>query len=284
MVMVGILNLNGIEASNEGDIVAAFVDGEVRGIASPVFDDDVGQNIIFMIIHGDDDGDELTFQVYDITRDEVIDLANRETFGINGIRGTVIQPVVWSERALKTEAVFLSFFVTGQINQEENDQEILIDIPIARDVTNSMPVFSISEGAEIFIADQEQESGVSVVDLSQPVTYAIWSEDKQTINEIRVVPNFVLVSSVGTVIDENINVFPNPTTSSLTYFSKSNYQGEVLINIHDVNGKLILSNSVDKKFNEMTIDFDLSDLGKGIYILNAYYGTGLVNSVQVIKN
>ncbi|MEL6561518.1 MAG: T9SS type A sorting domain-containing protein [Bacteroidota bacterium] len=283
MVMVGVLNLNEVEDSNESDLLAAFVDGELRGVASPVFEEEIGKNLIFMIIYGDVDGQALTFQVYDSQTDQVIDLANREVFIINGIKGTAAQPVVWSERVLQTEAELLSFSVPGQLSLSQGDGGITVTFPDRLDVSNVIPEFVVSEGASVLLSGEVQESGLSTVDLSQPLIYQILSEDQQTINKVIVNPVFVTVATTEEEHNSIGSIYPNPVIDLLNFRLRSELYDEILISISDINGKEVRRDLFERQILQNEPSIDLTSLEAGIYFVSFYHERELVKFSKLIK-
>ena len=87
---------------------------------------------------------------------------------------------------LSSEKSILSYSVKiedesfeGKIDSEK--KEIVIkDIPYDSDISELKPIFTISKEAKISIGGKVQESGVSVVDFSEPVIYTVTAQDKST--------------------------------------------------------------------------------------------------------
>ena len=79
-----ILNDNGDQMGNDGDIFAAFdVDGNVRGIALmlfPPFGPYQGTPVFEMQMRSNTAGDILTFKYYDASNDAVLDIEENYTF------------------------------------------------------------------------------------------------------------------------------------------------------------------------------------------------------------
>ena len=79
----------------------------------------------------------------------------------------------------RSENSILSFTVAGEFapaDIDESVRSITIYLPCdAPDI--AIPSFELSGGAQAFIDDEEQVSGVSSVDLSEPVTYNVVAED-----------------------------------------------------------------------------------------------------------
>lgn len=75
----------------------------------------------------------------------------------------------------------LMFFqnIGGNTVINDNDKTIVITVGSGADVTNMIPVFSLSDGAKAEINGVTQVSGISVVNFSTRQTYLITSESGQ---------------------------------------------------------------------------------------------------------
>ena len=75
--------------------VAAFVNGEVRGSARPIYIEALDAHILFLTIHGED-VEEMTFRYYDTATGEEFDLNDRMNYSNDAIVGTVAEPYIFS--------------------------------------------------------------------------------------------------------------------------------------------------------------------------------------------
>ncbi|MDX1429896.1 MAG: hypothetical protein R3282_06395, partial [Rhodothermales bacterium] len=78
MNVIGALFTNGVRSNRSGDLVGAFVGGELRGVASPSATS--GDNLFFLTVYGSAGDGVVSFMVYDSARDEVVDLAEAAMF------------------------------------------------------------------------------------------------------------------------------------------------------------------------------------------------------------
>ena len=66
MSVIGRLEILGVPVTDEDDLVAAFIDGECRGVAHPAYMERYDSYFVTIDIYGDDDADkEVTFRAYD---------------------------------------------------------------------------------------------------------------------------------------------------------------------------------------------------------------------------
>ena len=75
--------------------VAAFVNGECRGSARPIYIEAMDAHILFLTIHGED-VEEMTFRYYDIATGEEFDLNDRMNYSNDAIVGTIAEPYIFS--------------------------------------------------------------------------------------------------------------------------------------------------------------------------------------------
>ena len=75
--------------------VAAFVDGEVRGSARPIYVEALDAHILFLTIHGDET-EEMTFRYYDIATGEEYELNDRINYSNDAIVGSLKEPYIFN--------------------------------------------------------------------------------------------------------------------------------------------------------------------------------------------
>ena len=75
--------------------VAAFVNGECRGSARPIYIEALDAHILFLTIHGED-VEEMTFRYYDLATGEEFDLNDRMNYSNDAIVGTIAEPYIFS--------------------------------------------------------------------------------------------------------------------------------------------------------------------------------------------
>ena len=70
----------------------------------------------------------------------------------------------------------------------------------------------------------------------------------------------VSTASVGSLNINTFKMYPNPNKEGILYFNTSN---EIKVNIYNVLGKLVISNTIDTNNNSL----DITNLSKGIYLI-----------------
>jgi gliding motility-associated-like protein len=211
MIIVGAINISKTESLDANDKVAAFIDGECRGVAGLSYFAEVDRYLAYLFIYSNGViGEEISFKLYDASADQVFDVPKTEDFESNGSIGNALKPYVFANVPLSSEASITGFSVAeqeGNTTIEGND--IDLQVVFGTDLSQLKPDFSISEGATLRIDEIIQESGVTINDFSQPVVYTIRSEDEQifvdytvTISEAFAKPSDIQMSD--SVMNENL--------------------------------------------------------------------------------
>ena len=90
MTMIAMVDVEG------GDYeVAAFVDGEVRGSARPIYVEALDSYMLFLTIHGEG-VEEMTFKFYDLATGEEYALNDRMNYSDNAIVGSIKEPYMFN--------------------------------------------------------------------------------------------------------------------------------------------------------------------------------------------
>jgi hypothetical protein len=98
MIAVGILEINGEQSSNPGDKVAAFINGECRGV-SPLYEvAGLGQYMANLFIYGEPGDGEVEIRIYDSSADRIYLNQEPFTFSANALTGNFAQPYVFRNK------------------------------------------------------------------------------------------------------------------------------------------------------------------------------------------
>ncbi len=94
MAVTGVVRVAGVELRSSSDRVAAFVGGQIRGVAAPTL---VGSRRVFFLSVAGAPGDAaVTFRAYDALRDRVADVLPDLAFDPDRPAGTAVTPLVWT--------------------------------------------------------------------------------------------------------------------------------------------------------------------------------------------
>jgi len=102
MTVTGIVEVNGSDADTCTNVIAAFVDGECRGVAMPQYIPQLDQYMVFMMIYSNQAENEMVeFKFYDAGEDIELYVENSYPFEADKIVGSVEEPVIFVARALR---------------------------------------------------------------------------------------------------------------------------------------------------------------------------------------
>tara|TARA_R110002049_G_scaffold307628_1_gene508687 strand:+ start:15578 stop:16498 length:921 start_codon:yes stop_codon:yes gene_type:complete len=195
MSFVAFLNIEGITLSSPNDIVAAFVNGECRGVANLTYVANRDRYYAYFNVFSNTNGETLSFKVYDSTNDKVVDIAKTVNFEINALYGDVSQAFSFASPALNNEAELIDFsFKDINISNKSvsgNVMTLFVDNGI--NVSALTVIFELSPGAQLFNADEKLTSDSSVLDFTNSVKVEVVSEDESMRSEWEIKVNYIAV-------------------------------------------------------------------------------------------
>jgi len=188
MTITAFLNVNGTTLSSNQDKVAAFVNGEIRGVANVVYVSSFNKYVAYLSIYSNTNGETINFKLYNSLNQEVVTVLKTETFAIDSNLGGIFQSYSIASPALSNQANVNSFSFLGVTSVSENitTNRVAVVVPSGTDISQLKPVFSISDGARLFIGNTLQVSGVSTQNFTNTVRYQILSEDESKLIEFDV--------------------------------------------------------------------------------------------------
>ena len=193
MTFVAFLNIDGNRLSSENDELAVFVGNDIRGVTNLVYVQSEDAYFAYLTAFANTSNEQLSFKVYDSSNDVVRDLSTTKTFQTNAHQGDLFQAISFADPQLNTEADILDFDFQGvsEISQNTQGQDITFFLGEPIDVTNLTPIYTISDGSDIFIGTIPQATGTTSMDFSNTVTYRVRSEDQSNLTEWTVTVNSV---------------------------------------------------------------------------------------------
>ncbi|MBO5956361.1 MAG: T9SS type A sorting domain-containing protein, partial [Bacteroidales bacterium] len=155
MTMVATLDVN--SANYE---VAAFVNGEVRGSARPIYVESLDAYMFFLTIHGDD-VEEVTFKCYDIDTDTEYALNNVINYSNDAILGSLKNPYTLSRGTVGLEELSSNFNIYP--NPTTTDREINLTTTCDKvEVFNALGV-KVAEYQNVDTLDAFETAGIYVI-------------------------------------------------------------------------------------------------------------------------
>lgn len=171
--------IEGVQVDNENDVLAAFVDGQVRGVANAIYFPPADQYVWMIPIYSNDvEGETITFAYYDSEENEVYEMEETLLFQANLMEGDAFDPFILT--LSESEPVLTFDFVIGwtsfSINVEQEDMS----------VNNLFGDIIFADGDEIITYDAHTiyNDGVWTPDIEIDPTrgYKIWLSQAKTIS------------------------------------------------------------------------------------------------------
>jgi hypothetical protein len=222
MTFTTALNINGAALSSSNDKVAAFIDGEVRGVAGVTYVASLDKYVSYLTVFSNNAfGETINFKIYDSASDLVTTVSRSAVFQLNAQLGGIFQSFSLANPLLNASAEITSFSFNTVAEKSINISENIIDIlvPAGTDLTNLVANFITSSGASVFIDKVQQVPNSIAKNFTNSVTYQVLSEDEATLKEYIVnVAISVIVSDLMVSLTTNANllVTENPIEIRLT--------------------------------------------------------------------
>lgn len=197
MSFLGFVSVDGFRLNNAEDKIAAFVNGECRGVTNLVYEESQDEYYAYLIIFSNTNEETVNFKIYDSTNNLVKNIEKTMVFEINEHYGNLFQAYSFGSPALNTAAEITEFGFKDVSHNDyvlENNQ-ITIYLDNSIDVSALNALFNLSVGAKLFIGTTEQVSGENTLDFTNPVKFQVRSEDQSVLKEWTVVVQ--LASSIN---------------------------------------------------------------------------------------
>ena len=176
MSVTCVLVINGEESADGSDMIAAFVNGECRGVKNPVYIEAIDRWVAFLVIFSNESSDAVSFKIYDASADKVLDALATLDFETDAHLGLATAPYVWSDSPILEETEIVSFTIEGQTAETHiTENKVTVIMPAGTELTALVPEFALSDYANARVNNSVQLSGVSERDFTNPVEYDIYA-------------------------------------------------------------------------------------------------------------
>jgi len=188
MSFVAFLNIDGITLSSKNDKVAAFVGSECRGVANLLYVPSKDRYYAYFNVFSKNNGETLSFKVYDSAKNKVVDIAKTVKFEINQLYGSLSQAFSFANPALSSEAKLINFnFKEVNVsNKNIAGNSMTLYVNNGTNISALTPVFELSSGAKLFNKGVILMSNTNSLDFTNPITFNVLSQDESTLNQWQV--------------------------------------------------------------------------------------------------
>lgn len=191
MSFVAFVNLDGVTLSSMNDKVAAFVNGECRGVTNLTYVASEDGYFAYLTVFSNENNETLNFKIYNATNNAVRDVGKTKRFEINAHYGDLFQAYSIANPTLSNKAEIIDFNFNGvnvnSIRIIENQIYFVVDN--SEDISNLNATFILSSGAKLFIGTTMKLSGINSIDFRTPVDFQVLSEDQSVLKQWQVSVN-----------------------------------------------------------------------------------------------
>ena len=201
------LSVNGEYLTSTNDQVAAFVDGQIRGVANVQYVASKNKYIAFLSVFANATNETLQFKVYDSTQNLVVSIENTIPFEIDANIGGVFQSFSIAEPPLSDAATLTDFDFEdiSSIAKQITTDKVTITVAETTNLSTLTPSFAVSEHATVYVNNVLQESGVTSHDFSNPIIYSVLSQDEATLTEYEVIVSSETATTTVELLSESLS-------------------------------------------------------------------------------
>jgi len=184
MSFEGFINVDGKTLTSSNDKVAAFVNGECRGIASPIYVQTEKKYVVYLTVFSNTDNEIVNFKIYDAANNAVKNVEKTKVFENNKHYGDLFQSYSFASPALKSETEIIDFSLKDlKAAKTIQGSQITLYAGKGTNVTTLNALFELSPGAKLFIGTTNKISGSNSIDFTNPVKFQILSEDQSVVKQ-----------------------------------------------------------------------------------------------------
>ena len=189
MTFVGFLNSDGNGLVNPNDKVAAFVNGECRGVANVIYVASQKRYCAYLTVFSNINNETVSFKIYDSAKNLVKNIDKTIAFKTNEHYGNLFQAYPFASPALKLGVEMLDVSFTGIVknNTVIEGSQITVYLNKGQDVTALNANFGVSPGASVYIGTEKQISGANALNFTNPILFNVLSEDQSIIKQWTIV-------------------------------------------------------------------------------------------------
>lgn len=269
MTMVAFLNVDGNMLTLEQDKIAAFVDDEVRGVASPALVTGVGRHLVYLTMYANKDRETVTFKIYDSARDRIIHIDKTVVFEIDKQYGNAFQAFSLASPPLRngSSLIDLSFVEAEPVSRNIGEDEVTVLLPYATDIRSLAPLFTLSEGARLYYNKALLEPGAAALDFSGDVELQVMSEDESILRTYKVNTLTQQPGAEGSFTCTNVITANNDGANDKWIVQDAFLYDHHTFRILDVNGRVIYESVGYRNDWDGTRDGKPLERGKYFYVV-----------------
>lgn len=180
MSFVAFVTIDGTNLSSTNDQVAAFSNGEIRGVTNLIYVESKNRYYAYLTVFSNANNEAINFKVYNSATDTVVDIEKTINFEIGAHYGDLLQAFSVAKPVLNNETALIRFDFdkVDVVNKATSGNTITLIVEERQSVTALNAVFVLSAGAQLLKQGVKVESGNNALDFSSPITFNLLSEDE----------------------------------------------------------------------------------------------------------
>ncbi len=185
MTIVGFLTMDGVTLSSTNDKVAAFVNGQCRGVTNLIYVASQKGYYAYLTVFSNVNGEIVNFKIYNSVNNAVKDIGVAKTFEIGQNYGNLFQAFSFANPALSSAAEILDFNFKDIVRKgiQFDGSKVMITLDKMQSVVSLNSLFTLSPGASAYIGTAPQLSGSNSINFTNPVVFKVLSQDQSVLKE-----------------------------------------------------------------------------------------------------
>jgi hypothetical protein len=246
MTFVSFLNVDGRTLANPNDKVAAFVNGECRGVTNLIYVASEGRYYAYLTVFANTINEAVDFKIYDAGASVIKSVNKTVLFKISEHQGNVFQAYSFASPVLSLQSEISRFGFSGVTINDiiVEGSQITLYLDRNADIETLKATFELSSGAQLFLGNIKQVSGISSLNYTNPIQFQVMSEDQSIIKQWSIVVKVGL--GTGTYYKKDAVCYEGGSIKVL--FTKNEVEAVLYLNgiIHSTqtinNGETIFKN------------------------------------------
>jgi hypothetical protein len=188
MTFVAKLNMDGVQMTNQNDLVSAFVGNSCRGVSKLTYVASAKSYYAYLTVFSNTPGESITFYLYNSSNNKILKVSKTIKFVDKQNLGNLFQSYSIAEPALNDKAEILTFDFLNIKSLFSSVSPGFVKITISESfpLNNLTPVFTLSKGANLLKNRIIQNTGSLAGSFTAAVNYEVLSEDESALSNYMV--------------------------------------------------------------------------------------------------
>ena len=188
MTFIAKLNMDGVQLTNQNDLVGAFVGTTCRGVSKLTYVSTAKSYFAYLTVFSNTPGEPITFYLYNSTTNKIAKVSKTVNFVAYQNLGNLFQSYSIAEPTLNDKAEILAFDFLNikSLSSSITPGSIKLTISESFPLSDLTPVFTLSKGSSLLKNRIVQTTGTTSGNFNSTVNYEVLSEDESTLSNYSV--------------------------------------------------------------------------------------------------